>query len=279
MLEIAAASAKFLLYAGACTAAGGAFAWATLDSALGEWTRRAPLVIRIGAVLAIVGALANVAILAMRLGGMFDEATLSAIRESPTGVAAALQMGGALALLAFASTRGLGVAARIAGGAALVASFAANGHAASADLVSAVIAFVHVAAAAWWLGALLLMMPACHAWTGEALVPLVRRFSQVALAVVANLVAAGVLLVLTLVDFAREGWFTPYAQLLTVKIALAAGVLALAVYNKFLLTPHLPDPEGRAVRALRLSIVLEVTFISAVLAVTAIMTTYTSPHN
>lgn len=279
MLEIAAAIAKFLLYSGAFVAAGGAFAWATLGDALGEWSRRAPLVIRIGAVIAIIGALANVAILATRLGGMFDEATLSAIRESPTGVAAVLQTGGALALLAFASMGGWGVLARMAGGVSLMASFAANGHAASVDLVSAIIAFVHVTAAAWWLGALLLLMPATRAWTGEALVPLVRRFSQAALAVVANLVAAGVLLVLTLVDFMRENWFTPYAQLLAFKIALAAGVLALAAYNKFRLTPHLPDPDGQAVRALRLSMVLEIAFIAAVLAVTAIMTTYTSPHS
>lgn len=279
MLEIAAAIAKFLLYSGAFVAAGGAFAWATLGGALGEWSRRAPLVIRVGAVIAIIGALANVAILATRLGGMFDEATLAAIRESPTGVAAMLQTGGALALLAFASMGGWGVLARVVGGFSLMASFAANGHAASIDLVSAIIAFVHVAAAAWWLGALLLLMPATRTWNGEALVPLVRRFSQAALAVVANLVAAGVLLVLTLVDFTRESWFTPYARLLAFKIALAAGVLALAAYNKFRLTPNLPDPDGRAVRALGLSMVLEIAFISVVLAVTAIMTTYTSPHS
>jgi putative copper export protein len=60
---------------------------------------------------------------------------------------------------------------------------------------------------------------------------------------------------------------------------LAAGVLALAAYNKFRLTPNLPDPDGRAVRALGLSMVLEIAFISVVLAVTAVMTTYTSPHS
>lgn len=279
MLEVAAAAAKFLLYAGVFVAAGGAFAWATLGGALGQWSRRAPLVIRVGAMAALVGALANVAILAMRLGDMFDEATLSAIRESSTGIAAALQAGGALALLAFASVRGWGVVLRIGGGAALVASFAANGHAASVDLVSAVVAFVHVAAAAWWVGALFLLLPVTHASSGEALVPLVRRFSQIALAVVANLVVAGVLLVLTLIDFSRQEWFTPYAQLLAAKIALAAAVLALAAYNKFRLTPHLAGADGRAVRTLRRSIILEFALIAGVLAVTAALTTYTSPHS
>lgn len=279
MLETLAAIAKLALYAGVIIAAGVAFAWATLGSVLGQWQQRAPLIIRIGAFVALLAAVANVAILATRLGGAFDEGTLSAIRESPAGAAAAIQMAGAFTLIVVASVRGWGVIARLAGGGALVASFAVNGHAASVDLVSAVIAFVHVAAAAWWLGALLLLHPATRAEDAEALVPLVRRFSQAAIAIVVNLVAAGVLLVLTLVNFSRDGWFTPYAQLLAAKATLAAGILLLATYNKYRLTPRLGDGDGRAIRALRLSIKLETLFIAAILTVTAILTTYTSPHS
>ena len=98
------------------------------------------------------------------------------------------------------------------------------------------------------------------------------------MAFVGNLVAAGILLVFTLVDFSRPDWLSPYAQLLALKVALAAGVLGLAAYNKFRLTPRLSAGDDAATGALRRSIELELFVIVCVLAATAILTTYTSPH-
>lgn len=96
--------------------------------------------------------------------------------------------------------------------------------------------------------------------------------------VVGGLVLAGGALILTLIDFNRSGWFSPYAQVLVVKLAFAASVLGLAAYNKFRLTPDLGAEDGRAIVSLRRSMTAEISLIIGVLATTATLTTYTSPH-
>jgi putative copper export protein len=278
MLEVLAAAIKFVLYAGALTGAGTAFAAASLGSRLQDASRSAPKLIAVGAGLTLAAAIGNLLILIMRLGGSFDEPTLSAIAETPTSTAAALQIAGALGLLAFCGLGGLGWLLRIVAGAAVIASFAVNGHASSVDLLASVIAFVHVFAASWWSGALLLLSIACARLPAQPLSELVHVFSRFAMAFVGNLIAAGILLILSLVDFSRPDWLSPYAQLLAVKVALAAGVLGLATYNKLRLTPRLSNGDSAAIGALRRSIQAELLVIAGVLTATAILTTYTSPH-
>lgn len=278
MLEVLAAAIKFVLYAGVFTGAGTAIAAATFGNRLQDAVRFAPKLIATGAGLTLVAAIGSVVILIMRLGGGFDEPMLSAIAETPTRTAAVLQISGALGLLVFCKLGGIGWLLRVAAGTAAIASFAVNGHASSIDLVASAIAFVHVFAASWWSGALLLLFVACARLPNKALTDLVHLFGQYALAFVGNLAAAGVLLILTLVDFSRPDWLSPYAQLLALKVALAAGVLGLAAYNKFRLTPRLSGADGAAIAALRRSIQFEGLIIAGILIATAILTTYTSPH-
>lgn len=278
MLEALAALAKLLLYAGALAGAGAAFASVSLGHLLGSTPTLAPLVIRAGAALATFGALAHVFVLILRLGGDFSGPTLSAVLESPTGIALALQLVGSFLLLIFASAGGIGKYVYVLGGATLVVSFGVNGHAASINLMSGAIAFAHVGATAWWFGALLLLRPACRALKSAELVNLVRRFSAHAMMIVGGLVLAGGVLIFTLVDFGRPDWFTPYAQILAIKVALAASLLGLAAYNKLILTPELGSEDGRTVKGLRRSITLEIGLIVGVLGATAALTTYTSPH-
>lgn len=277
MIEALAAIAKFVLYSGVFVSAGAAMAAASLGRHLGDVKRRATPMIRIGAAIVIVASAASGVILAARLGGAFDLTILSIVAETPPGLAIALQIGGAALLFVTASFGGIPALLPMAGSIAMLASFAVSGHSASVDVVSAVIAFLHVSAAAWWLGALLLLSAAGSALSGASMADLVRAFGKMALAVVANLVVAGVLLVLTLVDFSQL-WLTSYVQALSAKLALAALVLALAAFNKFRLTPQLAAEDGRAARALRRSIYFEATLIFGILAVTAFLTTYTSPH-
>ncbi len=278
MLEALAALAKLLLYAGALAGAGAAFAAASLGSRLGSVSSLAPSIIRAGAASAILGALGHVYLLIQRLGGDFSAPVLSAVLESPTGAALAFQLIGSLVLIVFTSARGIRKHLCVAGGILTIVSFGINGHAGSLNLTSGAIAALHVGAAAWWLGALLLLWPACGQLAADDFTGLIRRFSGQAMMVVVGLVAAGVALILTLVNFSHPDWFTPYVQLLSLKVALAASVLALATFNKLSLTPRLRDEDGRAIRGLRRSIVFEIAIISAVLATTALLTTYTSPH-
>lgn len=278
MLEALAALAKLLLYAGSLSGAGGAFAWASLGPRLGPVAKLAPLVIATGAGIALAASVATILILIQRLGGEFSPPMISAVIEGPTGIAAGLQVSGSLLLIVFARGKGWTWVARVVGGGLVVASFAVNGHAAAVDLVSGIVAFIHVMAGAWWLGALLLLWPACRQLTGASLDQLIRAFSRIAMAVVTNLLLAGVLLILTLVDFSHAPWLSPYGQALACKVGLAGLVLGLALYNKAQLTPRLADGDGSAALALRRSIAVEIGLLAAVISATSFLTTYTSPH-
>lgn len=278
MLEVLAAATKLSLYAGVFAGAGVALAAASLGERCRRVRARARQIMRIAASVAMMSSIAVLLVLIFRLGGDFSEPTLSAIVETPTGLAAALQLSGGVVLLAFAGSTLLGGAIPAGAGLVLLASFAVNGHAASFNLAASAAAFIHVSAAAWWLGAILLLLPASKALEAGAFAQLVQKFSQQALAIVALLLIAGVILIVTLVNFNRPDWFTPYAQFLALKVLVAASVLALAAFNKLRLTPGLVDEDGRALAALRRSMKAEVILIGGVLTATAILTTYTSPH-
>jgi putative copper export protein len=62
---------------------------------------------------------------------------------------------------------------------------------------------------------------------------------------------------------------------LTFKLMFVVAVLAIAAYNKFLLTPWLPKATGK----LRSNITAELAVIACVLTMTAVLTTYYSPES
>jgi copper transport protein len=116
------------------------------------------------------------------------------------------------------------------------------------------------------------MMPA------PELAMLVRRFSIFAVVIVGGLVAGGVALTLTLIDFSRPEWLTPYAQALAMKIVLAASVLSIAAWNKLRITPRIAAGDGTGVRQLSQSIGIELGLFAGVFVATAWLTTFSSPH-
>lgn len=279
MLELLAAVVKCALYAGCLVSAGSALASASLGTRLGEVAQHVAPTIRLAAISVLLTSTANITVLVLRLGGDFSEPVLSAVLDSPPAPAAALQAVGALILFLVAGHRGLtGFLLRIVGASSVLTSFGVNGHAPSVDLFSSIVVTLHVTTAAWWIGALLLLSIACGQLRGSELVGLVRLFSRYAVAVISLLLTAGALLILTLVEFKAENWFTPYAQVLTLKVVIAAVALSLAAYNKFRLTPRLLDSEGPGRALLRQSISFELLVIAGVLISTSLLTTYTSPH-
>lgn len=278
MLDLLAALAKFALYAAAFVAAGIAFARPTLGRTLGEAARIAPAILLASAGSALVVSLFSVAILSERLGGLLDPALLAIIAETPAGWAAAMQISGSILILAFARTPGIGALATSLGGGLLLASFGINGHSASVSTVHGAVAFLHVCAASWWLGSLLLIRRGCDTLSPTDLSLLVRRFSLLALALVGALVVAGMALILALVRFETEDWLTPYAQALALKVVLASAILGLAAWNKLVVSPRLSAADGSGIRKLNHTIGIELGLFAAVLLATAWLTTFTSPH-
>jgi copper transport protein len=127
--------------------------------------------------------------------------------------------------------------------------------------------FLHGAGVAFWLGALaplllLLRQP------GGALLPIVNRFSAVAVPVVGLLALSGLTLAVVQLESVAALVETRYGVILSIKLALVCGLLALAGLNRFRLTPALAR-DGTATRPLGRSILLECVLALAILAVVA----------
>jgi len=276
-LDLLAALAKLLLFAGALISAGTALAWASLGDRLGGTEPLAPRLVRRGAAVAGGASVAGVVVLLLQLGGDLDGPTVAAVLASPTGLAAGLRIAGAMLLLAAArgpARRTL----RLLGAGAMLLSFGVTGHAAAAAALAGVVAAAHVAAAAWWLGGLLLLRRACLSLSAEALAALVGRFSRLALPVVGGMAAAGTVLVFVLVKPTLDAWLTAYGLNLAVKLALAGAALGIAARNRTRLAPRLASGGVAASGALRRALALEIALVAGALAATAWLTTFHSPH-
>jgi putative copper export protein len=276
MLDALAAFLKALLYAGLLSCAGVVFAAVTLRSSA-EIAHACVRIMRRGAIVAVSAAIAGALLLIARLGGQVDEVTLSAVFLSSSGAALCLQLTGAGLLLA-APDDPTAHLTRLSNAAIALLSFAFNGHAAVVGLTEGLVAFVHASAAAWWLGSLWLLQDACTQRERALVVKLVARFSAIASGLIGALAIAGLILIGVLVDFARVPPLGAYEQILAVKIVIVSGALGIAAYNRLRLTPRLLTGDSTAVPLLLRTIRVELFIIGVVLITTAILTTYTSPH-
>ena len=277
MLDLLAALAQFALYAGVLCALGGVFAAATLRAP--EPSERAlDRLVRVGATLTIVATFTGALVLLYRLGGNFDEQTISAVLMSSVGAAGGLQVVGALlVLLTRASSEDTFVAGmRLSYAGLIAASFLFNGHSAAEGMPLGLIACVHITLAAWWVGALIAMERACANTSIEETAALVQRFSGRAVIAILSLIIAGIIMIVGLLERPIE--ITSYLKVLALKVTLAVAVFGLASYNKFRLTPRLLAYDSRAARGLQRAIRVELFLIAAVLTATAILTTYQSPE-
>lgn len=275
MLEALAAILKAMVYCGVLSCAGIVFAEATLR-APPDIAGMALRIVRRTAVLTVVASVLSALVLIVRLGGQWNEVTLSAVFMSGSGAATGFQLAGAGLLLA-SFTVSSDRAMRVSNAAVMTLSFAFSGHAAAEGLFEGLLAFIHASLAAWWIGSLYVLRHSCVRLKPVLAARLVRRFSVIALGLVGALVLAGVLLVLVLVPFASLPALSPYEQILAVKLALAAALIGAATYNRFRLTPRLLNGDPTTTSALRRMIDVELALIGLVVVATSVLTTYTSP--
>ncbi len=137
---------------------------------------------------------------------------------------------------------------------------------------------LHLVVVTFWFGAL---VPLYRASAGES--PSVagaatEAFSQLAIRVVPILLIAGVALAVLLMPSLDALWATTYGQLLIVKIVAFAALMLLGALNKWRLGPALTRGDPGAAALFRRSLALEYVLISAALSVTAVLTSFYSPH-
>ncbi|HTK00892.1 MAG TPA: copper resistance protein CopC [Bordetella sp.] len=114
----------------------------------------------------------------------------------------------------------------------LGASLASSGHAATATAGNAarIAVFLHIMAVVAWLGALACLPVLLRAGYGDT--PL-RRFSTAAVGIVVLLVATGMLLAWWQLREPADLWRTAYGRILTAKLLLVLGLLALGAVNRW----------------------------------------------
>ncbi|MEO8467998.1 MAG: CopD family protein [Gammaproteobacteria bacterium] len=221
------------------------------------------------------------AYMAGSFGSTFDPSLEALQLQSSSGPANIARVVG-LALLALSldrakrlNTVGAGIGAALA-----VASFAFGGHTAIHPLwfVLGPLLLLHLAAAAFWFGALWPLYVAAGEGSPQRAGVLLAGFTRLALRIVPLVFLAGVgmsvVFVRSLADLA-----TPYGAMLIAKTVGFGACMALAGVNKARFAPAVSAGDEAASRSFRRIAAAEWTLIVVILFVTAVMTSLYAPEH
>jgi copper transport protein len=238
------------------------------------WSMTGIAVPRVALAIGLSSAVVSLGVLGLDLLGL----PLSALATiAPWKVASGTSAGPALlvdiaamlfALLALSNTwcaRALAIIAFVGVG----LSLAMTGHAATAppELLTRPAIFLHGLGVAFWIGALAPLV-ALLSKSPAAALPVLNRFSRIAVPVVGVLALTGLALAIVQLETPSALVETRYGLILSIKLALVLVLLALAGLNRFRLTPALAG-DRRAAPALKRSILLECAIALGIFAVVA----------
>jgi len=237
---------------------------------------------------AAIGLLATIAYqiveparLAGSVSGALDGSLQAALLASPVGTATTVRVLGLVLVALGALTRArMGAAVCVIGGTLIAVSFAFMGHTATHDQRWLLVALlvVHLLIVAFWFGALRPLQLVGRYEDLARNARIIERFSKLAAFLVPAIFVAGLGLSLILVpSVAILGM--PYGQLLLLKIAGFALLMALAALNKWRFGPQIGSGNAAALRRFRRSVIVEWWLMVAVLFATAAMTGLFSPEH
>jgi putative copper export protein len=263
---------RALLYAGAVGAAGGVLFSLSFPGAAQHVERALNRQIFIACwLLVLVEPLRYIAFQLAIAEGDASVAFAPAMRwmalQTAVGQASAARLIAAIVLLA---THRRWPGASLPAAVVIIASFGLEGHTVSngSRLLLAPLLLLHFAAICWWVGALYPLLALIRQGPPAVVIQAVRGFGRRAVWVVAALLAAGAVLLIALSD-AELRPDIAYQQRFVVKLTLVAGLLSLAAWNKFRLTPLLDASYALGAAKLRQSIRCEMAVALVVLAATA----------
>lgn len=272
-LDVLVIALRALTYVGSIAAAGGVlfavgFPRAT-DAIRGDIERQ---IVVGGCLLLVVEPMRYVAFQLSIAGGDWALAFGPDLRwmglETPMGQAAMIRLVAAMALVTFGLRSAI---VALAATLVMIASFVLEGHTASSEartVLGTGALLIHVTAVHWWLGALYPLLIMTHGSDQASLSDVVESFGRRAAWIVAGLLAGGVL-VLAILTGAQLNPESTYQQRLLLKIALVAGLLAIAAWNKLRLTPLLRRNHEAGRAGLRASIKVEMLVALSILLATA----------
>jgi putative copper resistance protein D len=282
--DAAAALAKAITYAGTLGAAGAIFFLNYNERSLHDGERRGIVrsVVMLSAVAALAGT-ARILLLAAsisdNLAGMFDVSFAGMILRAGEGSALAIRIAGLILCTAVLLPGWVWTRLAFFGALLAAASFAAVGHvhALKPNFIPSLLLMLHLWCGAFWLGALWPLLRVARGGDNALTAALAARFGNIALLLVALLVAAGALLMYRLLGSIADMWSSGYGRMLSLKLLLVVALLSAAAVNKLRLTPRLAAGDAAAALHLRRSVGLEMMLGSLILLVTAAFTTLGGP--
>jgi copper resistance protein D len=165
------------------------------------------------------------------------------------------------------------------GGAALTLfAFTQTGHTSLEDArpILPILLLLHLVVIAFWFGALLPLRHISLAEPPAVAAAVVRRFSAVAVWLVPIVFVAGALMAALLLGSLRA-LTTGYGLVVVTKAVLFGSLMLMATVNKWHYGPALARGEPAVLRGFRRTMAAEYAVISAILALTAVLTTFLSP--
>jgi putative copper export protein len=281
--DILAVLVKAALYAATFAAAGGAFFLCYAGSILEAGERRTiarRVEMWVGAAVAAsaLRILVTAGSMTGDASGMWDSKLIHMVWHSGEDSAVITRIAGLLLAVRAAMPARPSTPLAAVGGACAAMSFVWVGHAhATGSFWTVAAVALHLVSAAFWIGALgplaILARDGDPCRVGRA----AARFGAAAMAAVGVLTAAGLFALSRFLGHASALWTSPYGMAMCVKLAFVAGLLSLAAFNKFRLTPRLVAGDPAAVRELRRSIQAEMALAALILLTTAVLTTLIGP--
>ena len=270
---LAAIVTKFLLYLGVMLSTG-----TVIVTFVFNLKHTQPLIIIfsvLGLIATIFGFLFRGASLTGDMSGMIDPEMLRLLWNTPVGTVFILRIFGLSLLFVGLFLGRIGVWISIIGGISALLSFAQIGHISGNKFLFAEFALLlHLLAIAFWIGILIPLKRLVSSSSTYILATKIgHRFGIIASVTVPILIAMGGYMSYELVGSIAALTGTTYGQVLIIKVALVGSLLGLAAANKIRFIPSLSAGDPNAAKHLSRSIIFEWVIISAVLCLTAVLTT------
>ena len=272
-LILAAILTKFLLYLGVMLSTGTVIVTFVFDL---THTLALTIIFSIlGLIATIFGFLFRCASLTGDISGMIDPEMLGLLWNTPVGTVFILRVVGLSLLFVGLFLERIGIWISIIGGISALWSFAQIGHVSGNKFALAEFALLlHLLVIDFWIGILIpLKRLASSSSTYIVAAKIGHRFGIIASVTVPILIVMGGYMSYELVGTIAALTGTAYGQALIIKVVLVGSLLGLAAANKIRFIPALSAGDPNAAKRLSRSIIFEWIIISAVLCLTAVLTT------
>jgi putative copper export protein len=250
-----------------------------LERSMGSIRRTGQIAALAGIVFVAAHYALEAARMAGELSGIFDPSMQAIVWSSASRAALIARIGGlALIAIALRRTSAWSALVGIAGALLTVLAFTLTGHTSTGPyrgVLGALLA-LHLLIVAFWFGALCPLYVASLRETPARASELIERFTALATWLVPAILLAGIVMAGLLIPSATI-LTQPYGELLIAKVVGYALLMGLAAANKWRLGPAISRGAMHAARRFRQSVGAEYALIVAVLAVTAVMTSFFSP--